>query len=331
MTGVQTIEVTDADADRRLDRWFRQHFPDLPHGRLEKLLRTGQIRVDGARVRASTRLAAGQEIRVPPLGAAPPRRRGPMRPTADPSDLERAHELVIHRDDHVIAINKPPGLAVQGGTGVRRHLDAMLDGLTFGAPERPRLVHRLDKDTSGVLLLGRTPRAAAGLAAAFRGRAAEKTYWALVVGIPPRRDGRIDTALAKRQVAAPGARGERVAAVAGGRRAVTDYAVIGTAGRKVAWLALRPLTGRTHQLRVHCTALGTPILGDGKYGGRDAFLAGVPGAARLHLHARAIRMPHPAGGSLEVVAEMPPALAASWRFFGFDPAAAADPFGARGD
>ena len=333
MTGVQTIEVTDADADRRLDRWFRQHFPDLPHGRLEKLLRTGQIRVDGARVRASTRLAAGQEVRVPPLGAAPPRRR-PVRPTADPRDLARAHELVIHRDDHVIAINKPPGLAVQGGTGVRRHLDAMLDGLTFGAPERPRLVHRLDKDTSGVLVLGRTPKAAARLAAAFRGRTAEKTYWALVVGIPPRRDGRIDTALAKGQVAAPGApgaRGERVAAVAGGRRAVTDYAVIGTAGRRVAWLALRPLTGRTHQLRVHCTALGTPILGDGKYGGRDAFLAGVPGDARLHLHARALRMPHPAGGSLEVVAEMPPALAAAWRFFGFDPAAAADPFGARGN
>jgi 23S rRNA pseudouridine955/2504/2580 synthase len=327
MSGVQTIEVTDGDADRRLDRWFRQHFPELPHGRLEKLLRTGQIRIDGARAKSSTRLEAGQQIRVPPLGTAPavrPRKSRAADP-ADPADLEWVQGLVIYRDDDVIAINKPPGLAVQGGTGLRRHLDAMLDGLAFDAPERPRLVHRLDKDTSGVLLLGRTAKATARLTASFKSREAEKTYWALVVGVPAERDGQIDMEIAKR-VVGTGTPGERMAPVAGGRRAITDYAVMDTAGSKVAWLALRPLTGRTHQLRVHCTALGTPVLGDGKYGGRQAFPAGIPGTLRLHLHARALRMPHPGGGSLEIAAEMPAELAATWRFFGFDPAATVDPF-----
>jgi 23S rRNA pseudouridine955/2504/2580 synthase len=329
MSGVQTIEVTDGDADRRLDRWFRQHFPDLPHGRLEKLLRTGQIRVDGARARASTRLTKGQQVRVPPLGdLLSPRTR--KRQTADAADVARVQDMVIHRDDDVIAINKPPGLAVQGGTGVQRHLDGMLDGLIFDAPERPRLVHRLDKDTSGVLLLGRTAKATARLTAVFRSREAEKTYWALVVGVPARRGGRIDMAIAKR-VVGTGTAGERMATVAGGRQAITDYAVLETAGTKVAWLALRPLTGRTHQLRVHCNALGTPILGDGKYGGRAAFAAGIPGPARLHLHARAIRMPHPGGGWLEITAGMPVELATTWQFFGFDPAATADPFRDRAD
>jgi 23S rRNA pseudouridine955/2504/2580 synthase len=328
MSGVQTREVAADDAELRLDRWFRRRFPGISHGRLEKLLRTGQVRVDGARAKASTRLEPGQRVRIPPLGAeaveAP--LRGRTTPTrVDERAVEEIKALIIHRDEDVLALNKPPGLAVQGGTGLARHLDAMLDELKFGARERPRLVHRLDRDTSGVLLLGRSAAATARLAAAFRSRTARKIYWALVVGVPKHRGGRINLDLAKGVTA----RGERVGAGKDddARHAITDFAVVERAGDKVAWLVLRPLTGRTHQLRVHCAeALGTPILGDGKYGGKAAFLAGAPQARMLHLHARAIEIPHPRGGTLRVVAELPPGLAATWKFFGFSPADAIDPF-----
>ncbi len=321
--GVQTMAVTEDDAEIRLDRWFRRHFPELSHGRLEKLLRTGQVRVDGRRARGSTRLATGQKIRVPPLGNAPPRPQREASPPASRADLAHIRDLVIYRDDDVIAINKPPGLAVQGGSGVKRHVDAMLDGLRFGAGDRPRLVHRLDKDTSGVLLLGRTPRAAAQLAEAFRSRAAHKTYWALVVGVPKPRRGRIALDLDKR---GPTGAERVIPAGDGGKHAVTYYAVLETAGRRAAWLALRPLTGRTHQIRVHCAAMGTPIIGDGKYGGREAFPAATPGVAALHLHARSIALPHPDSGKLEIVAELPDGMAETWRFFGFDPDPTDDPF-----
>lgn len=330
MTGVRTLEVGSDEGELRLDRWFRRHFPGLGHGRLEKLLRTGQVRVDGARAKGSTRLVAGMRIRVPPLGedaeTAKPRD-GRSSPAAKPDERAVAalRALVIHRDDDVLAINKPPGLAVQGGTGLTKHLDAMLDDLRFGARERPRLVHRLDRDTSGVLVLGRNAAAASKLAAAFRGRSARKIYWALVVGVPKPRQGRISLDLAKTATG----RGERVTPGEDedARHAVTDYAVLETAGDKVAWLALRPLTGRTHQLRVHCAeGLHAPILGDGKYAGKAAFLAGAPQARTLHLHARALEIPHPKGGMLRLVADLPPALAATWKFFGFAPGDAFDPF-----
>ena len=228
---------------------------------------------------------------------------------------------MLHRDDDVIAINKPPGLAVQGGTGVTRHVDALLDALQFDAPERPRLVHRLDKDTSGLLVLGRNARAAAALAAAFRGRDAHKLYWALVAGVPGLAAGVIDAPLEKQ--GRPGA--AKVAPSAAGKRAITRYRVIEKAGRRIAWLALYPETGRTHQLRVHCTVIGTPILGDGKYGGREAFIEGVPGAKQLHLHARALSIPHPRRGTLRLEAPLPPELAATWRFLAFDPECAPAP------
>ncbi len=319
---VQTLTVAEDEADIRLDRWFRRRFPELTHGRLEKLLRTGQVRVDGARAKSSARLAAGQAIRVPPLGEAPrPAAPAPRPPSAE--DAAWVQGLVLHRDDHVIAIDKPAGLATQGGTGTTRHLDALLDALRFGAAERPRLVHRLDRDTSGVLLLARSARAAAFLARAFQARETQKTYWAIVVGVPRPERGRIDLALAKHG----GPKGERVEPDAEeGRRAVTDYAVVERAGNRAAWLALRPHTGRTHQLRVHCAALGTPVLGDGKYGGKDAEIPGVVAARRLHLHAREIVIAHPAGGRLAVAAPLPDFMRETWRFLGFETSLRADPF-----
>jgi 23S rRNA pseudouridine955/2504/2580 synthase len=321
VSATYTVTVAGEDGSIRLDRWFKRHYPALGHGRLEKLLRTGRIRVDGKRVRSGDRLAPGQAIRIPPLDemTAPARElpRGAL-----PGDEAMLRDAVLHRDDAVIVLNKPPGLAVQGGSGTERHLDGLLDALRFGSEVRPRLVHRLDKETSGVLVIARTAAAAAFLTKAFREKTTRKLYWALVVGLPKLRQGRIDLPLAK----LPGREGERVRADAeGGKRAVTYYQVVDSAGAKASWLALLPITGRTHQLRAHCAALGTPILGDAKYGAAAAHLAGVPGAKRVHLHARALAIPHPLGGALRVTAPLPRHMRQSWEFFGF-PDDVDDPF-----
>ena len=317
MTGVRMRTVAAGEEGMRLDRWFRLHVPGLGHGRLEKLLRTGQIRVDGGRVRSGHRLASGQTVRIPPAGEA---RSGRDRTGGDPGLAGLLAERVCHIDHEVLALDKPPGLAVQGGTGIGRHLDAALDGLRFGADERPRLVHRLDRDTSGVLLLARTAGAARWLARAFRDRTALKVYWCVVVG--ELRPGRATVTLPVAKLG--GIRGEKMQVDHdGGRRAVTDYEVVEQLGRRAAWVAVRPRTGRTHQIRVHMAAVGTPVLGDGKYGGRDAFIDADGLARRLHLHARSISIPRPGGGRLEVSARLPEHMAATWRLFGFsgdDPA-----------
>ena len=316
MTGVQTREIGPDDADIRVDRWFRRHYPELKHGRLEKLLRTGQIRVDGGRVKASTRLEAGQVLRIPPLGENPGTQRHAGHP--DVSDKDRAwiKSLILHEDADVIALNKPPGIAVQGGSGVGRHIDGLLAGLVRPGHEKPRLVHRLDRDTSGVLLVAKRASVAAKLGEIFRGRDANKTYWAIVAGVPSPREGTINDALIK----SAGRDGyEKVVADATmGKSAVTDYRVIDAAGRKVAWLQLSPRTGRTHQLRVHCAGMDTPIAGDRKYGGERAILDGSPNPDALHLHARALVLPHPSGGALSVTAPLPERFARSWAFCGFD-------------
>jgi 23S rRNA pseudouridine955/2504/2580 synthase len=324
MSGVETRGVAEAEEGIRLDRWFKRHFPELGHGKLEKLLRTGQVRIDGHRAKASTRLAAGQTIRVPPLGDE--KSSLPVKPVSrvNERDAKTLRDAILYMDDEVIALNKPHGLAVQGGTGTHRHLDAMLDALRFDAADRPRLVHRLDRDTSGVLLIARSVRAASELAAAFKAKAARKIYWAAVTGVPNIRAGTIDLALDKH--GGPG--GERVIADEEGQRAITDYRVVDHAGKQFAWLALEPVTGRTHQLRVHCAAMGTPILGDPKYAEREAFPTGSEGIARkLHLHARAIRLPRPRGRVLEVIAPLPPHMVGTWRFLGFDEHLEKDPFG----
>ncbi|HEY4136388.1 MAG TPA: RluA family pseudouridine synthase [Alphaproteobacteria bacterium] len=325
---VQTLKVGDDEADQRLDRWFKRRFPALGHGKLEKLLRTGQVRVDGKRAKAAFRLEPGMEVRVPPLGDLAPATDRPItqQPRVSKGDAEALRASVLHRDDDVIVINKPPGLAVQGGTGTAHHLDAMLDALKFDKPDRPKLVHRLDRDTSGTLVLARTTVAARWLTAAFRARTTRKVYWSLVVGVPKIRQGRIDIALSK----LPGPRGEKMVGDEDeGKRAVTLYAVVEHAATKAAWLAMMPVTGRTHQLRAHAAALNTPILGDGKYGGEAAFFRGPEGDGgrpRLHLHAREIEFIQPNGRLLRVVAPLPPHMRSTWEFFGFDPNMSADSF-----
>jgi len=305
-----------ADGDIRLDRWFKRHYPTLTHGHLQKLLRTGQVRLDGKRAQASDRVQPGQTVRVPPLGdVAPAREPQPAPPR--PEEAKALQAAVIYRDADVIALNKPAGLAVQGGTGVDRHLDGLLDALRFDAGERPRLVHRLDRDTSGVLLLARSARAAAELAAGFRAKTTRKIYWAAVVGLPKPREGKIDLPLAKLQ----GRLGERVMPDEDdGKPAITRYQVVSHAGDKLSWLALMPITGRTHQLRAHCVALGTPILGDGKYGGRASRPEGVPEPRKLHLHARTLILPRPDGSVLKLTAPLPAHMKATWRFIGFEEA-----------
>ena len=315
MTGVKSLKIKNDEAGMRVDRWFKQRFPEVGHGRLQKLLRTGQVRVDGGRVKAGMRLNAGQMIRIPPLGSPLPKTK-PSRLVISKADTKDLKARVLHRDKDILVLNKPAGLAVQGGTGHRRNLDAMLDALRFGASERPRLVHRLDKDTSGVLVLARNAAAARNLTAAFRTKKARKLYWAVVAGVPRPAEGTIDLALAK----TPSRKGEKVTAGAqGGKKAVTYFRIIDQAARKAAWVAFEPLTGRTAQLRVHALTLGTPILGDGKYGGRDAFLGGEDIARRLHLHARALRIPHPTEGVIEVTAPLPGHMRKTFETFGFDP------------
>jgi 23S rRNA pseudouridine955/2504/2580 synthase len=306
--------VVAADTDTRLDRWFRRHFPQLTQGALQKMLRTGQVRVDGKRAEANTRLLEGQEVRIPPLPDGPKPEPG-RRPVSE-DDAKELERMVLYSDASVMVLDKPHGLAVQGGPGIVRNLDGMLHALQFEAEERPRLVHRLDRDTSGVLILGRTAQAAAFLARAFRGREVEKTYWAVVVPQPEMAEGRIELALAKMG----GPRGERMVAVDDpeeGQRAITEFRTLDNAKRRAAWLELKPYTGRTHQLRVHCAeGLGTPILGDGKYGGVAAHMDGL--SNQLHLHARSLRLPHPEGGMLEATAHLSPHMKETFDFFGFE-------------
>jgi 23S rRNA pseudouridine955/2504/2580 synthase len=287
------------------------------------------VRVDGGRVKAAHRLSAGMVVRVPPLddrAAATPEERAYQAPAPRPmrpNDIADLQAMVLYRDKEVIAINKPHDLAVQGGTNLVQHLDGMLDALKFEANERPRLVHRLDKDTSGVLLLARSAKAAAWLAAAFREKTAHKTYWAVVAGVPRPHQGRIDMPVGKTQT---GPREKMAVDEEEGRRAVTYYTVIEQAAQKAAWLALLPVTGRTHQLRVHTAELGTPILGDGKYGGADSVLTGLEHARKLHLHARSISLKRPDGKTLTVTAPLPPHMQATWNFFGFAADTEGDPF-----
>ena len=307
----------------RLDRWFRRHYPGLAHGRLEKLLRTGQVRLDGKRAKASDRLAGGQSLRLPPqlTGAGLEEKPKAARPQMSGESLE---QHVLYMDSSVIVLNKPPGLATQGGSGLTRHVDGMLDSLAFEKKQRPRLVHRLDRDTSGVLVVARTVAAAAALAKSLAQRDASKIYWALTRGVPQKKRGTVKAALAKEGVRGRDERME-VSDADDAKFAITDYVVLGQAGEEFAWVAAKPVTGRTHQIRVHLASLGTPIVGDFKYGGNESRGKGAV-ADKLHLHARTIDIAHPDGGRLRVVAPLPEHMKKSWDLFGFNANDERDPF-----
>ena len=329
MSGVQTLTVAIDDADQRLDRWFRRQFPHVPQGRIEKMCRKGEIRIDGGRVKAATRLEAGQKVRVPPLpdGKAPALKRS----TVSDADAEMIQSTVLWRDDHLIAINKPPGLPTQGGSKQTRHVDGLAEALTFGFEEKPRLVHRLDKDTSGLLLLARTRTAANKLADAFRARETRKIYWAAAAGVPHPTMGTVRYGLVKAPGHGSGGEGEKMHCVhprdvdqtPGAKRATTDYAVLSSLAKRVSWLALVPVTGRTHQLRAHMAELGHPIVGDGKYGGSaqenlgDGWGAQLGGeiSRKLHLHARYLELTHPfTGNHLSLTAPLPEHMSRTWDF-----------------
>lgn len=314
--GIRQFVVEPDDDGIRLDRWFKRHLPDASFNVVSRWSRTGQLRVDGKRATPGDRLTAGQAIRVPPAdptaaaNARPVRRRREL--TED--EMEFALSMVIHKDDAALVINKPAGLATQGGTKTENHVDGLLDALFFELDNRPKLVHRLDKDTSGALLLARTSRSAGHFSKAFSSRTARKVYWALVVGVPDIADGFIDLPIGKQ----PGSGGEKMHVdEQNGQSARTRYRIVERAGNTCAWVELQPYTGRTHQLRVHMAAIGHPIVGDGKYGGKDAFLTGTI-SRKMHLHARRLRIDHPQGHQIDVRADLPPHMQDSFADLGFD-------------
>jgi 23S rRNA pseudouridine955/2504/2580 synthase len=310
----QTIGYDDDDI--RLDRWFKRHYPGFPHSMLEKHLRKGQVRLDGNKAKTSDRVKAGQVISYPQMAVTELQKKKP-KPEVNPDDLAEIRKWVLYKDSHVIVINKPAGLAVQGGSKINKSVDGLLDGLIFDAKERPKLTHRLDRDTSGVLVLARSSKVAAQLAKGFSGKSIDKTYWALIKGVPQPLEGVIDLPLSKAEKAA----GFEQVGVdeEDGKRAITEYRVLDTLARKYAFVELKPLTGRMHQLRVHMQAIGCPIVGDGKYGGGidDTQMLGVEN--QLHLHARRIVIPAMAGSkAVEVSAPLPAHMQRSFKTLGID-------------
>lgn len=349
MSGVQHVTVGPEEGEQRLDRWLKRRFPQISQAMVEKLCRKGEIRVEGGRVKASTRLEAGASVRIPPLPEPTtdprPAAAAPEAGKLNPADVAMIQAAVLWKDEHIIALNKPPGLPSQGGSGQgNRHVDALTEALKFGYKDRPVLVHRLDKDTSGILLLARTPRVARRLGEAFRARTTRKIYWAIVAGVPSPPMGTIRYGLVKAGGHGRGGEGEKMRCIhprevdstEGAKRATTDYAVLSRLGSRAAWVALVPVTGRTHQLRAHMAELGHPIIGDGKYGGSgqenlgDGWGAQLGGeiSRKLHLHARSISFQHPVTDRpVTLTAPLPEHMARSWQMLGWsENDVPADPF-----
>jgi 23S rRNA pseudouridine955/2504/2580 synthase len=319
---VETIEVGQGEGGLRLDRWFRIHFPAITYGHLQKLLRSGQVRLDSRRVQANARLEPGQQVRVPAVLREPAKPRPSVVPPLGLSKADRdfIERMILLEDDHVLVLNKPYGIAVQGGTGTKRHIDGLLAGMADRFGDRPRLVHRLDRDTTGVLLVAKHRDAAARLGRIFQTRSAAKTYWALVKGVPRPPQGKIEAALVK----AAGPDGDRVRKALPGEQdkamhATTHYSVIDRVAHKAAWVSLKPVTGRQHQLRAHMALIGHPIVGDNKYEG-DKVLADSGIDAKLHLHARRLVIPHPVAGepAIDVTAPLPEHMRRTWEMLGLD-------------
>ncbi|AGF74632.1 ribosomal large subunit pseudouridine synthase C [Bartonella australis AUST/NH1] len=320
MVGVKVKKVGEDESGMRLDRWFKVHYPELGFGYLQKLLRSGQVRVDGGRVKADIRLVTGQSIRVPPLSVDEKKILFTTSKMTDGQDDGAIlKKMLLYEDSKIFVFNKPAGLAVQGGSGLTQHVDGMLGVWRNKKGERPRLVHRLDRETSGVLVVARSRGAAQALTSAFRARETKKIYWALVRGIPRKKKDKISTWMVKETTA----QGDKMRICGHGEpdssHAISYYRVLGTRGRALSWLEMEPHTGRTHQLRVHAAYMGHPIIGDSKYFFSDSNWE-LPGGIqnRLHLHAHRIRIPHPSGGVLDITAPLPPHMVQSFNLLAFN-------------
>jgi 23S rRNA pseudouridine955/2504/2580 synthase len=338
--GVQTLIVSADEDGMRLDRWFKRRVPDLSLGHLNKIVRTGQVRVDGARAQTSTRLTEGASVRVPPLKIDEAPAKPAIKRAPSDADAKAIQKMVLFEDKHVMVLNKPYGLAVQGGSGTTHHIDGMLMGMAAENGDRPLLVHRLDRDTSGVLLIAKTRKMASDLGEIFRSRQARKIYWSIVEGVPKPPQGRISLFLAKGAGMGDERRGPRGGArvdpekmriakhgEVDAQHSITYYATVDKVAPRLAWLSMKPVTGRTHQLRAHAEAIGHPIIGDPKYGIRPENdprrtdpLRAIPSSVenKLHLLARRLVIPHPKGGTIDVTAPLPPHMKATFELFGFD-------------
>lgn len=344
MSGVKTLTVSTDEGEQRLDRWIKRRFPNVTQGAVEKMCRTGQVRVDGGRVKASSHVAPGMVVRLPPFPDTPPPPRE-AQVGVTKADAEMIQAAVLWKDEHMIVLNKPAGLPSQGGSGqTERHVDGLTEALKFGYKDRPKLVHRLDKDTSGILMLARTDRVARALSEALRHRAARKIYWAVVAGVPNPRQGSIKYGLMKAPGRGRGGEGEKMICIhpaqmaehPDAKRAQTDFFTLWFLGSRLSWMALEPVTGRTHQLRAHMAEIGHPILGDGKYGGSsqenagDGWGAAVGGdiSRKLHLHARSLTIEHPITKKmLTFTAPLPDHMKRTWETFGWgETDVPADPF-----
>jgi 23S rRNA pseudouridine955/2504/2580 synthase len=316
---VQTVTVTADEANMRVDRFLEARFPGLSYSHIQRIVRKGELRVDGKRTDSKDRLSAGQAIRIPPLHLDAPKKSSGLS-EADEKTLATLKEMILFEDDDVLVLNKPAGLAVQGGSGTTHHVDRMLEVMRDSKGQKPRLVHRLDKETSGCLLVAKTRFAASMLTGSFRSRSARKIYWAMVAGVPKPKQGRISTFLAKEEREDDSFMRIAEHGDDGASHAVTYYAVVETAAQKLAWVSLKPVTGRTHQLRAHMEHIGHPIVGDSKYFQIENWE--LPGGIqnRLHLLARRIVIPHPRGGLIDATAPLPQHMQQSWNLLGLDAA-----------
>jgi len=314
---VQTVVVTADENNMRVARFLEARFPGLSFSHIQRIVRKGELRVNGKRADSKDRLEEGQSVRIPPLKLDAPKVAGTLS-EAEGKTLDALKQMTLYEDDDVMVLNKPAGLAVQGGSGMTRHIDQMLEVMRDAKGQKPRLVHRIDRETSGCLLIAKTRFAATHLTGAFRSRSARKVYWALVVGVPKPKQGRISTYLAKDEsdddtIMRVAAHGDE-----GASHAVTYYAVVEASANKLAWVSLKPVTGRTHQLRAHMDHIGHPIVGDPKYFNKENWA--LPGGLqiRLHLLARRIVIPHPRGGVIDATAPLPPHMLQSWNLLGLE-------------
>lgn len=324
MSDVQQLTVADDDDGQRLDRWLKKAMPGVPYALLQKMMRTGQVRVNGKRAKAETRLESGQTVRVPPFDVKSGNKTGNQF-VPDEGDRKYLESMIIYDDGDLMALNKPYGLPVQGGSGIRRHIDGMLDVLTSKKGVKPRLVHRLDRDTSGILLVARSLKMAQAMGRMFSGRDIRKYYWAIIVPVPEVSNGTVRMALAKGEGPQ---KDMMVVDEIDGKKATTEFSILDRAGRKAAFAAFWPRTGRTHQIRVHASSgLGCPILGDEKYGGDVSDFDDMGLHGRLHLHARRVMFPHPVTGKMvDITAPLPDDLRKTWKAFNFNVNDKSDPF-----